>query len=122
MVDESRLLALLERAAVCLGIPVRYAEIATEELAGRGGLCVVHGERRLIIERSLSDLDKARLLARGLARLDVDAVYLPPIVREAIERARGEDGGVTRAQVWQGDGTGSPSAGEKDRTSGTPDR
>jgi len=86
--EDFRLLTLLEHAAYLLEIPVRYASLATEELEGHGGFCVVHGERRIIVERGLSDREKARLLASGLAALDVDAVYLPPAVREAIERAR----------------------------------
>lgn len=117
MADHSHLLALLERAAEVLGIPVRYAELATEELAGRGGLCVVHGERRIIIELSLSDREKARLLARGLAQLDVDAIYLPPAVREAIERARTETGSAIPGRAWSDGGTKSPPAPETDRTS-----
>ncbi len=122
MAQLSPLLPLLERAAELLGVPVRYAELATEELTGRGGLCVVRGERRIIIERSLSDREKAHLLAHGLAYLDVDAVYLPPLVRDAIEQARGESRGAIPSQAWPGGGTGSPPAAEKDHTSGTPDR
>jgi len=122
MTEHSRLLPLLERAADLLGIPVRYAELATEELAGRGGLCVVHGERRLIIERSLSDREKAHLLARGLARLDVDAIYLPPAVRDAIEQAQSEPRGAIPGQAWPDGGTGNLPALEKDRTSETLDQ
>lgn len=122
MTDPSHLLALLERAAEALRIPVRYAEIATEELAGRGGLCVVQGERRIIIERRLSEGEKARLLAHGLAQLDVDAVYLPPAVREAIDAARSETGRATPGRALSGGGRGTPPVAEKDRTSGMPDR
>jgi hypothetical protein len=122
MTERSRLLPLLERAAEHLGIPVRYAEVATDELTGRGGLCVVRGERRLIIERSLSDREKARLLAHGLAQLEVDAIYLPPAVREAIEEARSETGRAIPGRAWSDGDTGNPPAAEKDRTSETLDR
>lgn len=121
MKDYSRLLALLERSAETLGIPLHYADLATEELAGRGGLCVIHGERRIIIERALSDREKARLLARGLAQLDVDAIYLPPAVREAIEQARSEPGRAIRT-AWPDGGTGRRPAAETDRTSETLDQ
>jgi hypothetical protein len=86
--DDAALLVALERLAESLGIPVRYAELATDELPGRGGLCVLHGERRIIIERSLGDPDKARLLAQGLAQFDVEGLFLLPAVRQAIEAAR----------------------------------
>lgn len=78
----------LESLAEQLRIPVTYATLATEELPGRGGLCVIHGERRVIIERTLSTREKARLLAAGLAQFDLEDVFLLPAVREAIERVK----------------------------------
>jgi hypothetical protein len=87
MRDED-LLVTLEELAEQLQIPVTYAALATEELPGRGGMCVIHGERRIIIERSLTTREKARLLAAGLAQFDFEDVFLLPAVREAIERAK----------------------------------
>jgi hypothetical protein len=87
MQDEG-LLTALEGLAEQLQIPVTYAALATEELPGRGGMCVIHGERRIIIERSLTTREKARLLAAGLAQFDFEDVFLLPAVRDAIERAR----------------------------------
>jgi hypothetical protein len=89
--DEAALLVALEQLAEALGIPVRYAELATDELPGRGGLCVLHGERRIIIERSLGERDKAWLLAQGLGQFDLEGVFLLPAVRQVIEAARGEE-------------------------------
>ena len=85
--DDGALLQALEGLAEQLKIPVSYAAMATEELPGRGGLCVLHGERRIIIERTLSTRERARLLAAGLAQFDFEDIYLLPAVREAIERA-----------------------------------
>ena len=82
------LIYLLEECADRLGIPVRYAALATEELAGRGGLCVFKGEPLIVIERSLSQAEKTHLLAAGLAHFDLEDVYMPPAVREAIDAAR----------------------------------
>jgi hypothetical protein len=82
------LLSRLEGVAAQLNIPVRYASLATEELPGRGGLCVLRGQRRIIIERTLGCREKARLLATGLAQFDLEGVFLLPAVREAIEAAR----------------------------------
>jgi len=86
--QDQGLLTALEAAAEQMKIPVAYAALATEDLPGRGGLCVLHGERRIIIERTLSVREKARLLAAGLAQFDLEDIYLLPIVREAIERSR----------------------------------
>ena len=99
--DDAALVSALEQVARSLGIPVRYAELATEELPGRGGMCVLHGERRLIIERSLGDRDRARLLAQGLAQFDLEGVYLLPAVRDAIDAAR--EGGPGGKPAWPGD-------------------
>ena len=85
--QDQGLLTALESLAEQLRIPVSYAAMATEELPGRGGLCVLHGERRIIIERTLSTREKARLLAAGLARFDFEDLFLLPAVRQAIERA-----------------------------------
>jgi|MudIll2142460700_1097286.scaffolds.fasta_scaffold859373_2 hypothetical protein len=101
--DDAALLVALERLAQSLGIPVRYAELATDELPGRGGMCVLHGERRIIIERSLGDRDKARLLARGLAQFDLEGVFLLPAVRDLIDAAReGSRSGKPPAQGKSG--------------------
>jgi len=86
--DNAALLVALEQLAKSLGIPVRYAEVATDEFPGRGGLCVLRGERRIIIERSLGDRDKARLLAQGLAHFNCEGVFLLPAVRKMIDAAR----------------------------------
>ena len=88
--EDQALLAALEGLAEQVQIPVTYAALATEELPGRGGLCVVHGERRIIIERSLSSREKVRLLACGLAQFDLEGVFLLPAIREAIEQAKAD--------------------------------
>ena len=84
--DDGALLQALEGVAEQMKIPVAYAALATEELPGRGGLCVLHGERRIIIERTLPILEKAHLLAAGLSQFDFEDIFLLPAVREAIER------------------------------------
>ena len=81
------MLSLLEGLAEQLQIPVGYADLATEELPGRGGLCVLRGERRIIIERTLGVHQKARLLAAGLAQFDLEGVFVLPAVRQALEAA-----------------------------------
>jgi hypothetical protein len=84
---DDLLLTSLETLADQLRIPVTYAPLATDDLPGRGGLCVLHGERRIIIERTLSIRQKARLLASGLAEFDFGDVFILPAVRQAIEEA-----------------------------------
>ena len=85
---DDLLLASLETLADQLRIPVTYATLATDDLPGRGGLCVLHGERRIILERTLTTRQKARLLAAGLAEFDFGDVFILPAVRQAIEEAK----------------------------------
>jgi len=92
---DRELLSKLEALAEQLEIPVRYANLATEELAGRGGLCVLRGERQIIIERTLGVRDKARLLATGLTQFDLEGVFLLPAVRQAIEDIKRKGSAVT---------------------------
>ena len=91
MMHDQGLLSLLEGLAEQLQIPVDYVDLATEELAGRGGLCVLRGERRIIIERTRDFREKTRLLAAGLAKFDLEGVYLLPAVRQALEEAKETD-------------------------------
>ena len=86
--QDERLLILLERLAEQLEIPVRYAAVSTDEIAGEGGSCLLRGDRQIILDRGLSVKRRVRLLAAGLAQLDLDGVFLLPAVREAIEAAR----------------------------------
>jgi hypothetical protein len=88
--QAEELLWRLEGLAEQLNIPVRYANLATEELPGRGGLCILRGERRIIIERTLSYREKARLLATGLAHFDLEGVFVLPAIRQVIEAAKAE--------------------------------
>ncbi len=86
--QDEHLLALLEGLAEQLGIPVSYASLSTDEYGALGGACVIRGDRQIIIERGLSGRQKARLLAEALSHSDLEALFLLPAVREAIEHAR----------------------------------
>ncbi|MFQ6096722.1 MAG: hypothetical protein ACE5O2_03280, partial [Armatimonadota bacterium] len=74
----------LELAASCLGFRVRY-----EPCGGKGGACVLRGERLIIIDESKGPDERLDVIARALADVDTEAVYLPPAVRQAIESRRG---------------------------------
>ena len=69
-----------------LGITVELANLSFEDVKGRGGLCRVHDRRLIIIDKKLSTQEIIELLAAELARMDLEGLYLPPIVRDAVER------------------------------------
>lgn len=73
----------LEAAATQLGVRVRYDAIVTGAPTS-GGLCRVHTEWWVIIDKKASPAERAAVLADALSNLDTDGIFLPPKVREAI--------------------------------------
>lgn len=82
---EGALLEYLEGLAEQVGIRVRYAVLADEELTIQSGHCVLRGAPLLIIDRALPEADRVRVLAEHLATCDLEAVYVLPRAREVIE-------------------------------------
>lgn len=78
--------AMLEEAMSRLGIPIRR-ERMPEEAAIGGGLCLVHGKLTVIISPSISVTEKIELFARALRKLDTESIWLPPAVRELLEKS-----------------------------------
>jgi hypothetical protein len=80
----TRVLLELEKAAARLGVVVRCEPM--EEGAGGGGdLCWVRGQPQVIMDASLPVASRVAVLTRALSRFDLEAVYLPPLVRARIE-------------------------------------
>ncbi len=77
----------LEAAAAKLGVKVSY-EVLGETIAG-GGLCKVKGAYRVIIEKRGTVGEKAVTLAKALAALDTESVFLTPAARDLVEKQRG---------------------------------
>ncbi len=87
------ILAELEKLANRLGVVVRF-EPFDAKLAGRGGLCRVHGSPFVVIDGDLPILDKIGILSEALAMFDLEAIYLPPILRSRLDKKR-----TTRGRV-----------------------
>ena len=76
LMDLERFEALKE-LAVSLGWTVTVAK----SLEGRGGNCLVRGERRAIIASRVPIPERIELLADALRREDLDSVYVRPDLR-----------------------------------------
>jgi hypothetical protein len=76
----------LEAAAEKLSVKVSY-EVLTDSVAG-GGLCKVKGQQRCIIDKRGTPSEKAITLARALAQLDTEQIFLTPQARELVDRHR----------------------------------
>lgn len=77
----------LEQAAAQINVRVRY-ESMTGDSAGAGGLCKIHGQWTVIIDRKSPASDRAALLLEALSGFDFDGIFLPPELREALTERR----------------------------------
>jgi hypothetical protein len=85
--DLARLYDELSRAARRVGADVRaeaFEPGLREASVPRGGLCVVHGKKLLLVDAAAALPERVAMLARGLAELDLDHIYLTPRVRATI--------------------------------------
>jgi len=73
-------LTLLARS---LGYTVRR-----ESGAFRGGSCVLHEQRLIVVNRSMPAEAACVIVARGLSRLDFDHEYMKPAVQALLQRER----------------------------------
>ena len=81
-----RLLERLVQAAEDLGMEVRYENIARPGYPG--GLCRVKDKWVVILNKGAPADEKVDALSAALASRDTDGVFLPPDVRELIEKSR----------------------------------
>lgn len=77
----------LEQAATQINVRVRY-ETMTGDSAGAGGLCKLHGQWTIIIDRKSPASDRAALLLEALSGFDFDGIYLAPEIRDALAERR----------------------------------
>jgi hypothetical protein len=82
-----RLLEELNRAAERAGIQVR-SEVFDPNLSDvkrpRGGLCTLRGVRLILVDAKLPLPERIATLATALAEVDLEHLFLPPIVRATI--------------------------------------
>lgn len=82
-VDASKQLTELERLAEELQVRVCY-EPMTGRLSGRGGLCKVRGEYRIIMDRRLRPAEKLHVLAGALRGFDTEDRDISDPIRELL--------------------------------------
>jgi hypothetical protein len=85
--DLERLLEELGRTAERAGIQVRQAkfdENLSDVRRPRGGLCTLRGDRIILIDAKLPLPERIGTMAEALAGVDLEHLFLPPIVRATI--------------------------------------
>ena len=79
------MLAELQKLANRAGVVVRF-EAFDAKSAKRGGLCKVNGAPLVVVDARLTVLEKIGILSEALAALDVEAMFVPPVLRARIEK------------------------------------
>ena len=85
----------LETVARRLGVRVRF-EPFQPGVFRRGGLCKVHGATRIVVDAEAPVVEQVATLESALRRLDLEAVYVPPLVRARLEGGRRASGPALR--------------------------
>ena len=80
--EKQTLLQQLERVAERCNVRVSYE--AMRASVGFGGLCVVKGERRIIIDRRASVEERLATLAHSLSKLELTTLDLADDVRKTV--------------------------------------
>ncbi len=81
---EEEILSGLEKILESLGITLRY-----EKGDFSGGYCVLKEKPMMIVQSNLSDAQKIKALARELAQMDLQDVFIVPALREVIDEVVG---------------------------------
>ena len=83
-VDDQRLFDELLQAARQLQVEVRIEPFETPATRA-GGLCILRGETLVLLDQHATLPDRIAGLARALAELEHETVYMAPEARELIE-------------------------------------
>jgi hypothetical protein len=81
---DSSLLQHLEGIARQLEIEIRYESLLDDDVSVHSGGCQVRGRHLILIDPSRSTLERARVLARELAKFELEDLYILPRIREFI--------------------------------------
>ena len=81
--DPALLAARLQEAAERLGIEVREGPADSD-----GAVVTLRGKKAVFVPRGALASVRAEAIARALAAENLEEVFLMPVVREAVERAR----------------------------------
>jgi hypothetical protein len=88
--DDQNLLRLLEEYVARCGLELRSEPLANAEDSTnpRGGMCTINDKRVVFVDSRAPIPERIAALAGALASLDLGDVFLPPLVRRAIEAAQ----------------------------------
>lgn len=83
--SNEELLQALETLVKALGLECRY-----EKGDFKGGLCRVHEQQLIVLQKKESLENKIKTLAVGLGELDLTNIYVMPAIQDLIDSVRKE--------------------------------
>ena len=85
--DDNQIVELLEELAESFGLQISYETIRLDEELGNrpGGVCLLRGQRLIIINPNASMREKIRILSEAVKLFDLDQIYIRPVLRELLD-------------------------------------
>jgi hypothetical protein len=85
--DAGEAVRELVNVAERAGISVRLEPLDPDLFErSHGGICKIEGKRTILIDSTASIDEKIAVLLRALGSVELDAVYMRPLLRQQIER------------------------------------
>ncbi|MDZ7268065.1 MAG: ImmA/IrrE family metallo-endopeptidase [candidate division KSB1 bacterium] len=94
---EEEILSSLEKLLDSLGIELRY-----EKGDFTGGYCLVKEKPMMIINSALAPAQRIRILARELAQMKLENVFIVPALRQVLEDALATNAASLEGQPQNG--------------------
>ncbi len=86
VVNAPWILGELEKLALRLGVEVRSVVFDRRVIESDGGLCRVGDRHVIVVDARAPVVERIAVLAQSLAFFDLEAIYLPPALRERLRR------------------------------------
>jgi len=83
--NDLTLLEHLENIVIRLGIELRYENLGLSGIRSEGGYCRVAGKQMILINTKDSPRRKITILAKSLNKVNLEGIFIPPVVRRVIE-------------------------------------
>ncbi len=96
--EDQKHIAQLEELAERLGITIRHESMRSEGSTHAGGLCRIHGQEVLLLNKKATPMEKRHLLVEVLKRYDLSGIYLLPSLRKLLDRQGDEAPGPPQGE------------------------
>jgi hypothetical protein len=88
--DPEKTYEYLQELAEKAGISIRYESLTGSKYSVRSGLCRIKGKNIYIMDTSQDLSERIAALAKCLASVDLEGIYVVPAVRELLARAQSQ--------------------------------